>query len=143
MHWRYCRRGAARLRPNEAAGVEALSNDDFCRSSDDDYSLRVAINGSTAAARCAGHQLARSATPVSVSATLANVTTSTAETPNNMLLMNRVTANAAASPMPTPTSVSVNPLRSTSPTTRLRLAPSAMRIPSSRDRCATVYEITP
>jgi hypothetical protein len=57
--------------------------------------------------------------------------------------MNRVSATAAARPMPMPTSASVAPWRTTMPRTRPWTAPSAMRIPSSRRRWVTEYAITP
>src|SRR5262245_4771658 len=108
-----------------------------------DHSHRRAIIGSTFAARCAGIQQASSATAISSSGTAMNVTGSVALTPKSSDFINRVSAKEAANPIAMPASVSFIPCPVTILSTAPALAPSAIRTPISRVRCATEYAITP
>ena len=63
--------------------------------------------------------------------------------PNNSVRMRRMSAAAAPRPIAMPTPVSTSAERTNIHTSSLFFAPSAMRIPISRVRCETAYEITP
>src|ERR1044072_4547738 len=77
------------------------------------YSYRRAINGSTFVARRAGSAHASTAAPSDTRSTIKYVAGSDALTPNNMLDIQRVSANAPANPITVPISVSNIPLRIT------------------------------
>src|SRR5918996_5597734 len=70
------------------------------------YSYRSATNGSTFVARRAGIQHASSATEASVNDTATNVSASVALPLKSKLLITRVKANEAPSPITTPTKAS-------------------------------------
>ena len=57
--------------------------------------------------------------------------------------ISRMIPNAAVSPIATPTPASVRPCTTNMRVTACPCAPSAMRMPISRVRCDTEYEITP
>ena len=57
--------------------------------------------------------------------------------------ISRASRNAATSPIATPASASIAPLRITICRMFSWPAPSAMRMPISCVRCATAYDITP
>src|ERR1700679_2846960 len=107
------------------------------------YSYFSATIGSTRIARRAGTQHAASVTTRTRIETPANVSGSVALTSNNRLDMNRVSASDAATPIAMPTTANLSAWAKTSRITCPRSAPSAMRIPISCVRCATLYEITP
>lgn len=65
------------------------------------------------------------------------------ETPNSKDDIRCVAANAAGSPMAHPYAARRAPLRSTRPTVSASDAPSAMRMPISRVRRVTAYDMTP
>src|SRR5205823_4337020 len=68
---------------------------------------------------------------------------STAFTSYRRVPSSRVETNAAATPIATPTSTTFVPSDTTWRRTTLVVAPSAMRTPISRVRCATTYDRTP
>src|SRR3954447_1938607 len=107
------------------------------------YSDLSASTGSTRDARHAGTVLARIATPVSSTATTANVIGSAGVTPCSNPRSRRVMASDSTIPVPMPTSASDNPLPSTILITSGRRAPIATRIPISRVRRLTRYDSTP
>src|SRR5580698_7212035 len=107
------------------------------------HSCRRAIIGSTPAARLAGNQHATSATPTSPTATTAIVTGSNGLTPKSSVCISRVSSNAAADPIATPSTANLTPCPTIIPSTSRSSAPRAMRIPISFVRCVTEYEITP
>ena len=74
---------------------------------------------------------ANKAAPSATSRTIRYVAGSLAETPNNMLDIQRVSTKAPAKPIAAPVSVSTIPFRSTILKIADRLAPSAMRMPIS------------
>ena len=96
-------------------------------------------------ARRAARGDSRRAPPPAASATgtARKVTRSVAETPKSWLRMNRAPANEAARPSVVATPMMRSPRATTIRTTSPRPAPSAMRIPISRVRCATAYDMTP
>ena len=71
------------------------------------------------------------------------VTRSVADTPKSWLWSSRAPAHAAATPNPVASAMIRSPRPTTILTTSCRPAPSAMRMPISRVRCATAYDITP
>src|SRR5438876_1113001 len=104
--------------------------------------LRATI-GSTCAARRAGSQQASRATPANTAATPAKVSGSVALTPNSRLVITRVSINAPATPASTPAPTTPIPWLTTIRSTSWARAPSAMRRPISRVRCATECASTP
>ncbi len=107
------------------------------------YSARRATSGSTFVARRAGMEHASSAMLTNMTAAATKVAGSVAVTPKSRLAITRVRATAAGIPMATPSSAKTRPCRTTSVNTSFRVAPRAVRIPSSWVRWATAYEITP
>src|SRR5262245_44226047 len=101
-----------------------------------DYSCLRAITGSTFVARRAGRSAASSATAVSNSVITAKVNGSVALTPNNRVFINRVSANAPASPTNTPAPARTIPRPTTSHNTARRAErhPDADLADSFRDR---------
>src|SRR5215472_4582005 len=71
------------------------------------HSYLSATIGSTRMARCAGTYAAATATRIRNTATPRNVTGSCVPTPKSRLVKRRATTNAPASPMATPTTVSL------------------------------------
>src|SRR5690242_1275954 len=76
--------------------------DDFCVICGWFYSYLSAISGSTFVARLAGTQHASNAVSVNTTTTPAKIVASVGVTPNNNPRINRVNANAAASPSASP-----------------------------------------
>ena len=66
-----------------------------------------------------------------------------AASPNSRLAISLVAFTATATPTAAPTSVTTSTSLSTSRSTSVHRAPSAMRMPSSRNLCVTSYETTP
>ena len=106
------------------------------------YALSTAL-GSSRDARQAGSTQATAATRIIVAATPATVGTSVGRTPNNSAAISRFRAKAPASPRTTPIPARTSPSFITPASTLDRSAPSAMRIPISRRRSATMEETTP
>jgi hypothetical protein len=73
----------------------------------------------------------------------ANVAGSVALTPYSSPARTRVSPTAHTMPAAMPATASAAPWRTTSCSTSRRCAPSAIRMPISRVRCATAYAITP
>ena len=90
------------------------------------------------AARNAGTQLAASATPSTTALTSANTAGSYGDSWNSSGPIHRPTASATRPPTATPASAKRRPAVTTSRTSRAREAPSAMRTPSSCERCDTL-----
>src|SRR5439155_24578768 len=107
------------------------------------HSVRRATIGSTCAARRAGSQHASRATPANTAATPAKVSGSVAVTPNRRLVITRVSISAPATPASTPAPTTPIPWLTTIRSTSWARAPSAMRRPISRVRCATECASTP
>src|SRR5262249_15588306 len=107
------------------------------------HSYRKASIGSNRAARCAGTKPARAAIAVMMTGTTAKAAKSAGRISKNNLEAAFET-NAAHG---TPTAIPIAESRRTAPRTKNNkcpeLAPSAMRIPNSRVRCATEYDTTP
>lgn len=107
------------------------------------YSFRKARIGSTEAAARAGNHDAAIDTIARTATDSEKMSGLIALTSNSRAPINRAQASVPASPKRMPISVSraLMPIiiRRTSP----RRAPSAMRTPISRVRCATAYAITP
>src|SRR5215831_1164181 len=99
------------------------------------HSYLKASIGSTFVALSAGDRQATSATSVSNAAIVTNVNGSLAVTPNSRLAISRVNRNAATLPSATPARASSIPCPTTSSSTSLTCAPSAILIPISRKRC--------
>ena len=106
------------------------------------YSYLRATSGSTFVARRAGSAHASTAAPSDTKTTIKYVAGSEAVTPNNMLDIHRVSANAPAKPIVVPITVSNIPLRITISRIPGLRAPSAMRMPISCVRNVIEYEIT-
>src|SRR5262249_7406666 len=104
---------------------------------------RIATSGSTRLARRAGTNAAAKAVATSTAVTTANVIGSVGSTPKRNLLRTRVTPAATANPTTTPARDIAAVRRSTRFTTPTGEAPSAMRIPNSRDRSFTADARTP
>src|SRR5262249_23669016 len=104
--------------------------------------FRIAI-GSTRAARPPGTSAATTAVTSSAAAAPSSAVTSVAVPPYNRLAIIRLTASAETRPHPT----AIAPVASVSCITiasiARALAPIAIRIPISRVRCATPYDVTP
>ena len=64
-------------------------------------------------------------------------------TSNSSDPINRISATAAARPQAIPIAARPEPQRTNMRVNSVRCAPSAMRMPISRVRCDTEYEITP
>src|SRR6266508_5441932 len=107
------------------------------------HSQRNATSGSTFVARRAGTKQASKATAMSSSAIAANVAGSVALTLKSRFFIVRVNANDETRPSAKPINVSFMPCLTTSFNTSRCDAPSAIRTPISRVRCATAYDINP
>src|SRR5512140_1630505 len=107
------------------------------------YSARIASAGSTFAARSAGTEDASIATAASTRVTSTYVIGSVDFVLNSSARMSCVSAIAPTTPIPRPTATMVTPSLTTIRITRDGDAPSAIRMPISRDRCPTRYAITP
>src|SRR5262245_52995361 len=126
----------------EDSRITQLSTFNFQLTSDI-YSHLSATIGSTFAARRAGIQQAASATPASNNAINANVVGSVAGVSNSMVDISRVSAQAAATPITTPTDTSAIPCPMTNRSTLRGCAPRAILTPISRVRWVTAQDITP
>src|SRR5581483_10008575 len=104
----------------------------------DIHSYRIADNGLTDAARRAGKYAAARATVARVAIAIPKEMGSSAETPNNMLLIQRDTTAVITSPAPIPAAVNNIARPSTMPRISEDSAPNVMRTPISKVRCATV-----
>ncbi len=107
------------------------------------YSVRSARAGSTVAARREGRKPASTATSAISRTPPAYTPGSAMETPKSWLRTARVASTATGIVMPIAHPARISTSRRMSPTTELRFAPSAMRIPISRVRCAVAYARIP
>src|SRR5437773_271463 len=99
--------------------------------------IRMALGAARRDVRRLVMALARTATTRSTPATVKKTHGDVALTPNSSVVRNRVRPSEAAMPMAMPAPVSRTPRNTTMPSTSVRLAPSAIRTPTSRVRCAT------
>src|SRR5438128_1640144 len=107
------------------------------------HSARSDTAGSTRVARRAGIQLASRADMTSTAAVDASVSGSVVLTRYTSDASTRVPARAPARPTATPASARRRPDPTTIRCTSDESAPSAIRMPISRVRCATEYAVTP
>ncbi len=120
-----------------SAGVEGL----FPIAS---YSQRSAVSGSIRVARRAGNQQAAKPTDKTTAATVQIATGSCGATPKSWFeIMLPINQRAGPAPAINPSRTGVIPCRRIIPVTCGACAPSAIRIPISEVRRATVNEITP
>src|SRR6185503_6389761 len=119
------------LRPSALEEGLTQRSQRYAEIAEKSYSYRSATSGSTCVARRAGIKHASNAAPSATRNTSTYAAGSDAETPNNMLDIQRVNTKAAPSPITAPINVSAIPF----PITILRIedlcAPSAMRMPIS------------
>src|SRR5258708_1780326 len=107
------------------------------------YSALMASIGSTLAARAAGQRLAPTETARITTGVMTKVSGSSGPTPYSMARIRRVANNAPINPIANPGTTARMASPRMSARTPAPLAPRAMRTPSSRCRCATVYARTP
>src|SRR6185295_8495658 len=106
------------------------------------YSVLSAFVGEIDAARLAGMIAAKNAEIARAPAATDKASGSQLETPYSWAEIRRPAPMANGTPNSRPTSTRAEAPRRTSRTTFARSAPSAMRIPISLVRCATVYAVT-
>ncbi len=104
---------------------------------------RIATVAAMRVARRAGSQLATSAAAVSSNPAPSTTGASNLPSPNNSPRIALPLATDKARPMTSPATLSTMPSRSTMPSTLRGVAPRASRIPISRVRRATTYDLTP
>src|SRR5262245_38790608 len=107
------------------------------------YSYRNAVIGSTRDARRAGTYAAVAADTTSTRVASPSVAGSPAVNPYNRPDTTRAAASASGRPTAIPAASITSVCRRINHRTDLAVAPSAIRIPISPVRCATVYAITP
>src|SRR5689334_5547072 len=121
------------------------NDNEIYRPKDLDYSApaRIASNGATLDARNAGTRPAAAAIRAMITAAPPKVSGSCVLTPNTSEAMSLVSMLAARSPTKIPIPATRPASSITILTTRWRCAPIAIRMPISRVRCVTPYDITP